>query len=45
MSCYFENLKNHFVLCFASQLQYRNKNQNFVSSFVFQFIKKNEMAL
>ena len=27
-----------------SQLQYRNENQNFISNFVFQFIKKNEMA-
>ena len=27
-----------------SQFQYRNKNQNFISNFVFQFIKKNDMA-
>ena len=32
--------KYHLVLCFMSQLQYRNKNQNFISNFVFQFIKK-----
>ena len=29
-----------FVWLFMSQLQYRNKNQNFLSNFVFQFIKK-----
>ena len=28
-----------------SQLQCRNGNQTFISNFVFQFIKKNEMAL
>ena len=32
--------KNHFVLCFTSQLQHKNKNQNFISNFTFQFIKK-----
>ena len=32
--------KNHLVLCFMSQLQYRNENRNFISIFVFQFIKK-----
>ena len=31
--------------CFLSQLQYRNENQNLVSNFIFQFIKKNEMVL
>ena len=33
-------LSVHGFLCFMSQLQYRNENQNFVSNFVFQFIKK-----
>ena len=28
------------VLCFMSQFQCRNKNQNFISNFIFQFIKK-----
>ena len=28
------------VRCFMSQLQYRNGSQNFISNFVFQFIKK-----
>ena len=38
--------KNHFILGFTSQLQYKNKNQNFISNFGFQFIKKqNEMVL
>ena len=32
--------KNHLVLRFMSQLLYREENQNFVSNFVFQFIKK-----
>ena len=32
--------KNGLVLFFMSQLQYRNENQNFISNFVFQFIKK-----
>ena len=41
MFSYFENL----FRCFLSQLQYRNENQNFNSNFIFQFIKKNEMAL
>ena len=26
--------------CFRSQLQYKNENQNFISNFIFQFIKK-----
>ena len=33
-------IENHLVLCFMSQLQIRNKNQNFISNLVFQFIKK-----
>ena len=32
--------KNHFVLCFTSQLRCKNKNQNFISNFAFQFIGK-----
>ena len=28
-------IENRFVLCFVSQLQHRNKNQNFISNFVF----------
>ena len=32
-------LKNDLVLCFLYQLQYRNENKNFISNFVFQFIK------
>ena len=32
--------KNLLVLCFMSQLQYRNENQNFISNFVFRFIEK-----
>ena len=31
--------------CFLSKLQYRNENQSYISKFIFQFIKKNEMAL
>ena len=37
--------ENHLFWCFLSQLQYGNENQNFISNFTFQFIKKNEMAL
>ena len=36
----FWKLKNHLFWCFLSQLQYRNENQNFLSNFIFQFIKK-----
>ena len=36
----FRKSKNHLILCFMSQLQYRNENQNFISSFIFQFIKE-----
>ena len=28
------------ILMFLSQFQYRNENQNFISNFIFQFIKK-----
>ena len=28
------------ILIFLSQLQYRNENQNVISNFIFQFIKK-----
>ena len=31
----------YFVSCFMSQLQYRNKNQKFISNFAFQFIEEN----
>ena len=41
----FGKSKNHLFWCFLSQLQYRNENQNLISNFIFQFIKKNEMAL
>ena len=34
--------ENHLFWCFLSQLQYRNKNQNLISNFIFQFIKKNK---
>ena len=34
-----------FVLCCISQLSYTNENQNFISNFVFQFIKKSETAI
>ena len=37
--------ENHLFWCFLSQLQYKNENQNFTINFIFQFIKKNEMAL
>ena len=38
--------ENHLFCYFLSQLLYRNENQNFISNFIFQFIKKkNEMAL
>ena len=30
--------EKHFGLCFKSQLQYKNKNQNFISNFAFLFI-------
>ena len=33
------------ILMFLSQFQYRNENQNFISNVIFQFIKKNKMAL
>ena len=32
--------KNHLVWCFMSQLKYWKETQNFISNFVFQFIKK-----
>ena len=31
--------------CFLSQLQYKNENQNFISNFIFQFIKKQNGTL
>ena len=31
---------NHLFWCFLSQLHYRNENLNFISNFIFQFIKK-----
>ena len=31
--------ENHLFWCFLSQLQYRKENQNFISNFIFQFIK------
>ena len=31
--------------CFLSQLQYKNENQNFISNFTFQFIKKQNGTL
>ena len=34
----FGKSENHFGLCFKSQLQYKNKNQNFISNFAFLFI-------
>ena len=37
--------KNHLFWCFLSQLQYRNENQNFISNFIFQFIKKTKWHL
>ena len=40
MFSYFEKSKNHLVLCFTSQFRYRNGIQNFISNFVFQFMKK-----
>ena len=36
----FWKLENHLFWCFLSQLQYRNENQNLISNFIFQFIKK-----
>ena len=36
----FGKSKNHLFWCFLSQLQYRNENQNLISNFIFQFIKK-----
>ena len=41
----FRKSKNHLILCFMSQVWHRNENPNIISNFVFQFIKKNEMAL
>ena len=41
----FRKWEIHLPLCFMSQLQYRNENQNFISDFVFQVIKKSKMAL
>ena len=32
--------KNHLVWCFISQPKYWKENQNFISNFAFQFIKK-----
>ena len=32
--------EKHLFWCFLFQFQYRNENQNFISNFVFQFIKK-----
>ena len=45
MSCYFENRKTILFYVFMSPLQYKNKNQNLISNFAFQFIKKKEMTL
>ena len=42
---YFENLKTIYVYVFMSQLQYKNENQNFLSNFLFQFIKKRNGTL
>ena len=40
MSSYFENRKPFRVM--ETKFQYGNKNQNFISNFAFQFIKKNK---
>ena len=40
MFSYFENQKFIQFLCFISQIQYRNEDQNFKSNTAFQFIKK-----
>ena len=45
MSCYFENRKTILSHVFVSRLQYKNKNQNFISNFAFQFIKKGNGTL
>ena len=39
----FWKLENHLFWCFLSQLQYRNENQNFISNFISQFIKKTNL--
>ena len=44
MFSYFKNRKTNYFDVF-SKLQYRNENQNYISNFIFQFIKKNEIAL
>ena len=36
----FRKSENHLFWCFLSQLQYRNENENFISNFIFQLIKK-----
>ena len=33
------------VSCFLSHIQYRTENENFISNFVFQFIKKRNGTL
>ena len=40
MFSYFKNRKNHLFWCFLPKLEYRNENQNYISYFIFQFIKK-----
>ena len=42
----FSESENHQFCCLLSQIQYKNENQNFISNFIFQFIKKKkELAL
>ena len=43
MFSYFKDRKTTYFYVFC--LNFRNENQNYISNFIFQFIKKNEMAL
>ena len=40
----FEKSENHLFWCFLSKVQCRNENQNYISNFIFQFIKKRKRS-
>ena len=36
----FQKSKNRFISCYLSEIQYKNKNRNFIPDFAFQFTQK-----
>ena len=38
-------MENHLFWCFLSKVQYRNKNQNYISNFKFQLINKTQNGI